>query len=594
MLLGNIDNHFVAKRKPNKMIIIGVAVLLAVIAVVLTIIFCVGNSDEKEKNKDKDTQPTYNLELTGDATVDPQNAELSEEEGATVEAQKLVPKEGRSNGIDVSKWQGKIDWKAVKNSGIEFAFVRIGYRGENGTIYKDDNADYNIQQAQKAGVLVGVYFFSTAVNEAEAREEANWTLKAIEGYSISYPVVYDCEGYKNADSRMYDLDAEARTNNALAFLKTVSDAGYDAMFYGARNDLRSKFYWDVSQIENQYKVWVAYYPAETYPQAEVPEYHNKFHAWQYTNKGSVSGINGNVDMVVCYFKKELASPKNPNAAPNDVKTPLTDAEKVYTSVNETVTAKEKTNLRSAPNTNSDIVATLKNGETATRIGVGTNGWSKLTYNGKTVYAITSYLTTDLTVKEPTSSSTTTPTEDIVEGNTFTVKSDKVTAKEFVNLRALPTTDSEIVGTLTSGEFLERTAVSNKGWSRLIYYGQAVYAVTSYLSNEVVTPTVPSTPEPKPENDGFTAVDEMVTAKEKTNLRTGPSTEGTEVVHTLLNGEPVRRIGVHSNGWSKLEYNGQIVYAITSYLTTEINVEETTEVNVEETTEEDATSGIASE
>ena len=557
------------KKYSKKTIIIAASIALAVVAAIVIIIGCVVH--KKNASAPKDTEKdhiAYDLEITGDAQVDPENAELWDEEGTTVEVQELAPKEGRSNGIDVSKWQGKINWKAVKDSGLEFAFVRIGYRGENGKIYKDDNADYNIQQAQKAGVLVGVYFFSTAVNETEAKEEANWTLKAIEGYSISYPVVYDCEGYKSTDSRMYDLDAKARTNNALAFLKIVSDAGYDAMFYGARNDLRSKYYWDVSKIEKDYKVWIAYYPAETYPQVEAPEYNNKFHAWQYTNKGNVSGISGNVDMVVCYFRKELAKPKNPNAVPQDAKTPTTSEEKMYTSVNETVTAKEKTNLRTAPNTNSDIVATLKNGETATRVGVGTNGWSKLTYNGKTVYAITSYLTTDLSVKEPDSPSTTTPEEDIVAGNTFTAKNDKVTAKEFVNLRALPTTDSEIMGTLTSGEFLERTAVSNKGWSRLIYNGKTVYAVTSYLSNEVVTPSVPPTTEPKPESDGFTPVDEMVTAKEETNLRTAPSTEGTEVVHKLLHGEYVKRIGVHTNGWSKLEFNGQIVYAITSYLTTD--------------------------
>ena len=97
-----------------------------------------------------------------------------------------------------------------------------------------------------------------------------------------------------------------------------------------------------------------------------------------------------------------------------------------------------------------------------------------------------------------------------------------------------------------------------------YNGQTVYAVTSYLSNEVVTqpePEQPTTP-----SDGFSTVDEQVTAKEETNLRTAPSTQGSEVVYTLKNGEYVRRIGVHSNGWSKLEYNGQIVYAISSYLT----------------------------
>lgn len=564
MSLGNLGNHFVARRKPSKKVmIIAAAAVVLVAAVIVTLILCFGKKKETETNKGKDVEKTYDLDLTGDGAVDPQNAELHEE-GALVEAQELVPVENRSNGIDVSKWQGKIDWQAVKNSGIEFAFIRIGYRGENGIIYKDDNADYNIQQAQKAGILVGVYFFSTAVNEAEAKEEANWTLKAIEGYSISYPVVYDCEGYKSADSRMYDLEAETRTNNALAFLDTVSEAGYDVMFYGARNDLRSTYYWDVSKIEKTYKVWVAYYPEETYPQVEAPEYNSKFHAWQYTNKGTASGISGNVDMVVCYFQKEKANPKNPSAAPSEAKAPLTNEEKMYTAVNETVTAKDKTNLRKGPSTSYDIVVVLKNGETVTRIGIGTNGWSKLQYNGQTVYAITSYLTTDLTVKDDTPPETT--SADVVAGHTFTAKSDKVTAKEFVNLRALPTTDSEIIGTLNSGEFLERTAVSNKGWSRLIYNGQTVYAVTSYLSNEVVTPTTPSTP--PTESDGFTAVDEMVTAKEETNLRTAPTTDGSEVVYTLKNGEYVRRIGVHTNGWSKLEYNGTIVYAITSYLTTE--------------------------
>lgn len=238
---------------------------------------------------------------------------------------------------------------------------------------------------------------------------------------------------------------------------------------------------------------------------------------------------------------------------------MTDEEKLYTAVNETVTAKEVTNLRAAATTKSNIVVSLKNGEMVTRVGVGSNGWSKLQYNGQTVYAITSYLTTDLTPKTPIE----TPTQDIVAGHIFTPHNDSVTAKEEVNLRSLPTTDSEIIGKLLSGEFLQRTAVSDKGWSRLNYNGQTVYAVTSYLSNEVIAqkPEIPPTP-----SDGFTAVDEQVTAKEETNLRTNPSTQNSEVVHLLKNGEYVRRIGVHTNGWSKLEYKGQIVYAITSYLT----------------------------
>ena len=558
---------FFRRRNHNKKIFIIVAVMIAAVLVTAITLIAVNAGKKKRSsgNEDDKEKVIYDTSITGDAEQDPENVETEEEDGADVDAQALSEERGRSNGIDVSKWQGKIDWQKVKNSGIEFAFIRIGYRGENGVVYKDDNADYNIQQAQKAGVLVGVYFFSTAVSEAEAKEEAEWTLQAIEGYQISYPVVYDCEGYKNSTSRMFELSATDRTTNAITFLQTVKDAGYDVMFYGARGEIEDEAYWETQKIEKRFKIWVAQYTVVAYPEKDKPDYQGEASAWQYTNKGRVNGVSGNVDMVVCYFTKKEAAAKNPAATPQAAKAPLTDEEKLYTVVNEQVTAKELTNLRTAATTKSDIVVALKNGEVATRIGVGKNGWSKLQYNGKTVYAITSYLTTDLVAKETIQ--TPGQPKDIVAGHEFTPKNDKVTAKEYVNLRVLPTTDSDSVGQLKSGEFIERTAVSNKGWSRLIYNGQTVYAKTSLLSNEVVTQVTPSTPSTN--SDGYKTVDEQVTAKDATNLRTQPTTgEGSTVVHKLQKGEYVRRIGVHTNGWSKLEYNGQTVYAISSYLTTE--------------------------
>ncbi len=560
MILDKLNNS--DRNKKKILLLAGIVGILIAIIVVLIIVLKPGKEESNSKNVSSSTEK-YDTSTTGDAEMDPENLELTDEIGAIVDAEELVAGKDRTNGIDVSKWQGKIDWKKVKQSGIDFAFIRIGYRGENGIIYKDDNADYNIQQAQKADILVGVYFFSTAISETEAVEEAQWTAQAIEGYSISYPVVYDCEGFKRADSRMHSLDNEERTNNALAFLNETKSAGYDAMFYGALNELKDSADWNIAKIEKEYKVWVAQYPSITYPDKSAPDYNRNFHAWQYTNKGSVDGVSGNVDMVVCYFKSEKAKPKNKNATPEAAKAPLTDEEKLYKNVNETVTAKEVTNLRKSATTKSDIVVALKNGETVTRVGIGSNGWSKLQYNGQIVYAITSYLTTDLTVKTPEPQ---TPVKDVVSGHTFSPKNDSVTAKEEVNLRSLPTTDSEIIGKLVSGDFLTRTAVSDKGWSRLNYNGQTVYAVTSYLSNEVVSqPETPDTPDTPSTSDGFTTVDEQVTAKEETNLRSNPSTQNSEVVHLLKNGEYVRRIGVHTNGWSKLEYNGQIVYAITSYL-----------------------------
>ena len=266
----------------------------------------------------KQDEKVYDLQQIGDASIDPENQEMGNVEGETVEGETLIEETGKSLGIDISKWQGKINWQQVKNNHIDFVFIRIGYRGENGTIYKDDNADYNIQQAQKAGILVGTYFYSTAISEQEAIEEANWTLQAIEGYSISYPVVYDCEGYQLSSSRMKSLNKKQRTNNAVAYLKTIKEAEYDAMFYGALSEVQNSRDWNMDQIEKQYKVWIAQYASPTYSQKEKPDYSGKCHAWQYTNKGTVSGIINYVDMVVCYFTKDKASPKNGAAPPKQL------------------------------------------------------------------------------------------------------------------------------------------------------------------------------------------------------------------------------------------------------------------------------------
>ena len=406
---------------------------------------------------------------------DPESFKQPKKDGATVKVKDVPKKQQRSNGIDVSKWQGKINWKQVKQSGVDFAIIRIGYRGENGEIFKDETADYNLQQAASAGILTGVYFFSTATSKREAEQEAAFVINAIKGYSISYPVAYDCEGYMNPDSRMHQLSAASRTANANAFLNAIKQAGYDTMFYGAYTEITDPTLWDLSAIRAHHKIWVAQYPAVTYPKQDAPLLSGAA-AWQYTNKGTVAGIEGDVDMVVCYFKKNKVPPKDASKKTTTAKAPLTDEEKQYTVVKETVTAKELVNLHSAASTDAKIVGTLKNGETLTRIAIGKNGWSKLLYKGKTVFAVSSYLTTDLTPK-------TTKTQDIVNGQLFTPHTDSVTAKEEVNLRTAPTTDSEIIALLKHGEFAERIAVSDKGWSRLLYDGKIVYAVTSYLTTQ---------------------------------------------------------------------------------------------------------------
>lgn len=511
--------------------------------------------------KDKDitdseiNSTVSNTVSTADDAADPENADINDETGAQVKAEELQVKEGKANGIDVSKWQGKIDWKSVKSAGIDFAVIRIGFRGENGIIYKDDCADYNIQQAEKAGVLVGVYFFSTATNTAEALEEAKWTVAAVEGYPISYPVVYDCEGFKNSESRMYGLSNTQRTDNAIAFLKYIEQAGYEGMLYSAKNELENSAYWDTARIEALFKVWVARYPDEPYPKTAHPDYSGKYDMWQYTDRGQVKGVSGNTDMIVSYFTREKANPKKSSARPGAAAAPSEDAN-IYTSANDEVTAKIEVNLRDAATTKSNIAGLLKNGTFLKRTGIGSNGWSKLIYNGKTVYAITSYLTSDRSYTPPK-----TPASD-----GFEPSSGKLTAKDETNLRAEPNTNSTIIATIKNGEFVTRTGVNPNGWTRLEYNGKTVYAKSSLLTTEINSK--PAVSSEAPVSDGFSAASGKVTAKDETRLRSEPSTETSEVVYLLKRGEFVERIGTNSKGWTKLKYNGQTVYAVSSLLLTE--------------------------
>jgi len=528
---------------------------------VLILLSTVGCKEKPKTESETSTESSAPINIDfnvadQDDMEDPENIEDSKnEDGAKVDFAQVETKKGLQNGIDVSKWQGKIDWQKVKNAGIDFAIIRIGYRAENGKLYRDSNADYNIQQAQKVGILVGVYFFSTAINSSEAIEEAQWTVSAIKSYQISYPVVYDCEGFKNSNSRMYGLSAEQRTQNALGFLDTIKKSGYEGMFYGSISDLTDSTAFNIAEIEAKYKVWVAQYKNPPYPQSQKPDYDGRYDMWQYTNKGIVSGVEGNCDMVVSYFEKKVTAPKDESTEVVTAKPPKTQEELQYTDVSEDVTAKEKVNLRTGAGSNFDVVTLLENGTVVKRTGVGKNGWSRLIYEGKTVYAITSYLTTELNSKPE-------PKPDIVDGNTFTAQNDSVTAKQEVNLRLSPTTSGEIAGVLKNGTVLQRTAISNKGWSRLIYEDKTVYAITSYLTTDLSYKP--------PVDDGikteFQSVNEQITAKSETNLRTLPSVTDSQVVYTIKNGEYITRTGISANGWSRLEYNGQTVYAISSYLT----------------------------
>ena len=194
-------------------------------------------------------------------------------------------------GIDVSRWNETIDWAKVKEAGIEFAIIRCGYRGASGgALVLDPMYEANIKGAIEAGIPVGVYFFTQAISEVEAVEEASMVISLIEDYDVDYPVFLDSEsagGRGRADA----LEANERSKYHKAFLETITSAGYETGVYASKNWLNNRL--DMTQL-SQYKVWLAEY-------ADAPTYDQYYDMWQYTSKGTVDGIGTRVDLDLCYM-----------------------------------------------------------------------------------------------------------------------------------------------------------------------------------------------------------------------------------------------------------------------------------------------------
>ena len=190
-------------------------------------------------------------------------------------------------GIDVSSYQGEVDWQKVAAAGIKFAFIRVGGRGySEGAIYDDKYFQQNLAGAKAAGVKVGVYFFSQSITAAEAREEALYTLEKLGGIGLEYPVVYDWEVVSNAGARTNGLDTHTLTDCAIAFCETIRQAGYTPMVY--YNTPVGYTRYDLSRLTN-YDVWYAQY-------ASSPTMYYNYRIWQYTDSGKVPGVEGKVDM----------------------------------------------------------------------------------------------------------------------------------------------------------------------------------------------------------------------------------------------------------------------------------------------------------
>jgi GH25 family lysozyme M1 (1,4-beta-N-acetylmuramidase) len=207
------------------------------------------------------------------------------------------------NGIDVSKYNGDINWDKVKKDGVDFVIVRVGYRGygKSGTLCTDPNYKANIEGALAAGIKVGVYYFTEALTTDEAREEAEFCISKIKDYNITLPVAIDYEyptDGKNPIGRMYNakLTKAEATANVKAFCAAVKKAGYTPLVYANKSDLSSLI--NGKTIGNTYKVWLANYTTKT-------TYANSYEYWQYTSSGKVNGITGKVDCNFWYTKKSI-------------------------------------------------------------------------------------------------------------------------------------------------------------------------------------------------------------------------------------------------------------------------------------------------
>lgn len=194
-------------------------------------------------------------------------------------------------GIDVSKYQGKIDWEAVKNDGVDYAIIRVGIRGySEGGIVEDEFFRQNIEGAIANGIPVGVYFFTQAINETEALEEADFVLEMLQGYSLTYPVYLDIEDVKKENCRTNSLTVEERTNNAKVFLEKIAAAGYQPALYGNMKTFLLML--DLASLE-QYDKWFAGYTLPIY-------YPYEYKMLQYSEKGKVAGVPGKVDVNICF------------------------------------------------------------------------------------------------------------------------------------------------------------------------------------------------------------------------------------------------------------------------------------------------------
>lgn len=298
--MNQLTRFFHSKKRRNRFLMITAAVLA--LAVLLTVILhaCATQRDDSgtpiprnellinDRYEGKKLIPKYDI-----AKNTYVNSKFSTKNGLMSYADKNAVK-----GVDISEWQGNIDWKKVKAAGINFAIVRVGYRGQTaGKIYEDKKYEQNMKGALSAGIEVGAYFFSQAVTKAEAEEEAAYVLQKIAPYKVKWPVAFDwepgeAETSASASTRTDPVTPEQVTQFVKAFCSKIKVYGYRPCYYTNKNMGYSTF--NLKELE-AYPMWYAEYK-------DLPSFYYHFDIWQYASKGKVSGIGNTVDLNIAFRK----------------------------------------------------------------------------------------------------------------------------------------------------------------------------------------------------------------------------------------------------------------------------------------------------
>ena len=455
-------------------------------------------------------------------------------------------------GIDVSKWNGDIDWQKVKNAGIDYVIIRAGYR----TSAVDPKFKQNIEGARAAGLKICIYWFSYATSPEMAKQEAQKCIDTISPYkdSINYPVFFDYEDYSINDrtDKTVQITKELVSEMAASFMNTMNSAGYASGIY--TNQSFSKQYFNADLL-NSNNVWIARYNSSiTFDKA--------YSMWQYTSNGVVDGINGNVDINYTFLKPDMTvhvqQPEAPSVpevpvqpeAPSVPETPVQpevpsvpEAPVQPAPISETGVTTANLNLREGASTSAKRVTTIPKGKSIEIVDKSISGWYKVVYNGTTGYVSSDYVS----IGGNNNNTNTNPPATTSEAGVTTAN---------LNLRQGASTSAKRITTIPKGKSIEIVDKSISGWYKVVYNGTTGYVSSDYVSIGGNNNNTNTNPPASTSEAGVTTAN--------LNLRQGASTSAKRIT-TIPKGKSIEIVDKSISGWYKVVYNGTTGYVSSDYV-----------------------------